>query len=210
MDSYELSDLIRRVRNLIRRGVIHSIQQSPLRCRVALGADPVTGQEHITGWLPLAAHSDAERQDWSLPAVGAPVTIFSEGGELRQGLVYPGSITDDQTPAGNTPHQHITRYRTGAYVMYDSETNHLEVSLPDGGTVTLIAPGGIELDGEVVVTKSLTVRESARVEGDMAVAGDITDLDGASGSLQDLREQYNLHDHDYNDGTTSPPNQPII
>lgn len=209
MEGFELSDLARRFRNMIRQGVVHSVQMSPPRCRVSLGEDPVTRKEHVTGWLVWAARADAERQDWSVPAIGAPVMVFSEGGDLRQGIVFPAGLTDDQTPAADSPHQHITRFSNGAYFSYDTERNHAEWSLPGGGTVKIISPGGIELDSDVLITKTLTVQDNVSVEGDINAKGDITDKDGDSGSLQDLRDTYNIHDHEYNDGTTSPPNQKI-
>lgn len=209
MDGFELADLARRVRNMVRKGVVHSVQMSPPRCRVSLGVDPVTQREHVTGWLVWGAQADASRQEWNVPAVGSPVTILSESGDLRQGTVYPGGITDDQTPASDSPTQHITRFSNGAYFMYDSAANHYEISLPAGGTVKIIGPGGIELDADVVITKTLTVNQNASVGGDLAAKGDITDKDGESGSIQDLRDMYNIHDHEYNDGTTSPPNQKV-
>lgn len=208
-DPYELSDLLRRVRNMVRNGVIHSVQVSPPRCRVTFGTDPVTQQEHVTDWLVWGVRADAERQDWSMPAVGAPVTVLSEGGDLRMGRVYPGGITDDQTPASDSLYEHLIRFSNGARFSYDSVSNHAEVSLPGGGTLKIIGPGGIELAGDTVITGSLRVTENADVAGSISAEGDITDKGGDSGSMQDLRETYNWHDHDYNDGTTSTPNQPI-
>ena len=209
MDGFELSDLARRVRNMVRQGVVHSVQMSPPRCRVSFGVDPVTQKEHITGWLVWGVQADAERQDWSMPAFGAPVTVLSEGGDLRMGVVYPGGLTDDQTPVSDSPYEHIVQFSNGARFSYDTQANHAEVSLPDGGTVKITGPGGIELNGDVVITGSLTAQQDASVGGSLAVKEDITDRDGESGSLQDLRDTYNIHDHEYNDGTTSPPNQKI-
>ncbi|AYN30006.1 phage baseplate assembly protein V [Buttiauxella sp. 3AFRM03] len=200
MDGFELSDLRRRVRDIVRGGVIHSVQMSPPRCRVTFGIDPISGNEHVTTWLPWFTRSDAEKQEWSVPAAGSPATVFSEGGELRGGVVLAGYITDDQAAASDSPHQHITRYGNGATVMYDTQTNQAEISLPEGGKVIVIASGGIELQGNVNIT------------GDLNVTGNITDNNGGSGSLQDLRVKYNGHTHNENGetgGVTDPPNEPI-
>lgn len=199
MDGYAFSDLRRRVRDMVRSGVVHSVQISPPRCRITFGIDPVSGNEHVTGWLPWFTRSDTEKQEWSVPAVGSAATVFSEGGELRGGVVLAGYITDDQTVASDSPHQHVTRYSNGATVKYDTQVNQAEVLLPEGGKVIIIASGGIELQGNVKIT------------GDLNVTGNVTDNDGGSGSLQDLREKYNSHTHNENGdggGTTDSPNQP--
>lgn len=200
MDGFELSDLRRRVRDTVRCGVIHSVQISPPRCRVTLGADAVTGSEHVTVWLPWYARFDEERQDWSVPAIGSAATVLSEGGDLRGGIVLAGYMTGDQSMPSDLPHQHITKFGNGATFMYDTEENLAEISLPEGGKVVVIAAGGIELQGAVKIT------------GDLNVTGDITDKNGGSGSLGDLRDKYNTHTHNENGetgGVTDPPNQPI-
>lgn len=213
MDNYDINDMMRRMLQIVRRGNIHSVQAKPPRCRVTFGTDPVSGDEHVSDWLLWHAHSDSERSDWSMPAVGSPATVFSEGGDLRNGVVFPGLITDDQTPAGTTPTEHVTRFSNGARFAYDTASNAAEVSLPGGGTVKIIGDGGITLDGPVTITKTLTVNETAEIKGDLSsggnieATGDITDKDGAGGSMQRLREIYDDHDHEYDDGTTGKPNQ---
>lgn len=215
---YSLSELWRRVQQMIRRGVIHSVQASPPRCRVTLGTDTVTGEAHVTDWLQWYANSDGERSDWNMPAVGAPATIISESGDLKNGTVFPGMITDNQTPAGSTPGAHVTRYSDGASFSYDTSTHGAVVSLPGGGTVKIIGAGGITLDGPVTVTKTLTVQETAEVMGnissggDIEAAGNISDQGDAASSMAKIREIFDEHDHNENGdggGVTDPPNQKL-
>lgn len=210
---YTLADLYRRVSQLVRRGVIHSVQASPPRCRVTFGADPVSGAEHVSDWLLWHTHSDSERSDWSVPAIGAPALVVSAGGETRNGVVFPGLITDDQAPAGSSPTQHATRYSDGATVLYDTASHALEVSLPPGGTVNIIGVAGITLDGPVIITKTLIVQESAEVTGDIKSGATITaasDVNDGKGSLESVRAKYNSHTHNENGdggGTTDGPNE---
>lgn len=213
MDNYDINDMMRRMLQMVRRGTIHSVQAKPPRCRVTFGTDPVSGDEHVSDWLLWHAYSDSERSDWNMPAVGSPVTVISEGGDLRNGVVFTGLITDDQTPAGTTPTEHVTRYSDGATISYNTASHALAFSLPDDGVATVKAPGGIKLEGPTTITETLTVEKTAKIEGDLSsggdisAAGDITDKDGAGGSMQRLREIYDDHDHEYDDGTTGKPNQ---
>ncbi|MRT11097.1 phage baseplate assembly protein V [Enterobacteriaceae bacterium RIT711] len=213
---YTLADLSRRVSQMLRRGTIHSVQATPPRCRVSFGTDPLSGEEHKTDWLLWFAHADSERQDWSMPAVGAPALVLSVGGEPTGGIVFSGLLTDDQTPPSDNPNQHVTKYSDGATVMYDSSAHQATVSLPDGGKVTVEASGGILLkgdttvDGNFIVTGDSTVDGNSDVGGDITAGGDIKDKGGASGSVQQIREMFDDHDHPENGdggGTTSPPNQ---
>lgn len=210
---YQVSALQQQVRNMVKRGSIHSVQATPPRCRVTFGTDPVNGDEHVSDWLLWWAASDSEKTTWNMPADGAPVIVFSEGGVLKNGVVYPLGITDNQTPAGSSPTQHVTKYSDGAAFSYDTSSHAGTLSLPDGGTVSITAPGGITLDADVTITKSLTVKETAKVTGDLssggniAATGDISDQGDTSNSMAKIRETYDDHDHEYDDGTTGKPNQ---
>lgn len=213
---YTLADLYRRFSQMLRRGTIHSVQATPPRCRVSFGADPLSGEEHKTDWLLWFAHADSERQDWSMPAVGAPALVLSVGGEPTGGIVFSGLLTDDRAPPSDNPNQHVTKYSDGATVMYDSAAHQATVTLPDGGKVTVVAAGGIllkgdtEVDGNFTVTGDSNVDGKSNVGGDITAGGDIRDKGGASGSVQQIRETFDNHDHQENGdggGTTSPPNQ---
>lgn len=262
MDNYDISDMRRRILQMVRRGTIHSVQAKPPRCRVTFGTDPVSGDEHVSDWLLWRAHSDSERSDWSMPAVGSPATVLSEGGDLRNGVVFPGLITDDQIPAGTTPTEHVTRYSDGAKISYDSSTHTLEFAGVEGGIINVTAAGPITInttnaalnadnvtakvnnqiiasatsatvsvksdatiisennvsvtaknDISVIAGQANITAEKTKINGDLEVdgnisaSGDITDKNGISGSMQRLREIYDDHDHEYDDGTTGKPNQ---
>ena len=213
---YTLADLYRRFSQLLRRGTIHSVQAKPPRCRVTFGTDPVSGDEHTTDWLLWHSGTDSEAQVWRMPAVGAPAMVLSVGGETGGGIVFPGLMTDDQTPPSDNPNQHVTKYSDGAVVMYDSAAHEATVNLPAGGKVLVVAAGGIKLQGDTEVDGNFKVTGNSVVEGDSNVggniqaAGDIEDKGGASGSMQHLRDVFDEHDHNENGdggGTTDAPNQ---
>lgn len=192
---YTLAEMWRRLNNLIRRGTVHSVQLSPPRVRVSFGTDPVNNTEHLSAWLPWYTRADAGVQEWSVPAVGSPATVLSEGGDIRNGVVLVGMITDDQTPAGDSGEVYATRYGNGASVTVDTAGNAMAISLPAGGTVSVDCQGGAILKGDL------------KVEGNIDATGEVADK---TGTLQAVRETFNLHDHQENGdggGTTNPPNQ---
>lgn len=192
---YTLAEMWRRMNNMIRRGTVHSVQLKPPRVRVTFGTDPVNNTEHVTAWLPWYTRADAGVQSWSVPAVGCPATVLSEGGDLRNGVVLVGLITDDQTPAGESGDEYVTRYGNGAGVSYSTTENAMAISLPAGGKLSVVCQGGAALKGDLTV------------EGNINATGDVSDK---AGSLQAVRDTFNQHDHQENGdggGTTNPPNQ---
>ncbi len=215
---YKVAELQQQVAGLVRRGSIHSVQASPPRCRVTFGTDPVSGDEHYSDWLLWWAPSDSERSEWNMPTIGAPVVVISEGGSPKNGIVFPLGITDNQSPAGSSATAHVTKYSDGAVFSYDTASHAAEVTLPSGGTVTVVAAGGITLDGDVTITRTLKVQKTAEVVGNLSsganisAAGDISDQGDTSSSMAKMRQVFNEHDHDENGdggGTTDAPNQQL-
>lgn len=212
---YTFADLYRRFSQLLRRGNVHSVQAKPPRCRVTFGTDPITGDEHTTDWLLWYSNSDSERQDWRMPAIGSPAMVLSVGGETGGGIVFPGLMTDDQTPPSDNPNQHVTKYSDGAVMTYDSAAHEATVNLPAGGKVLVVAAGGIELQantkivGNLEVTGDSTVAGNSQVDGNITAGGDISDK---YGTVNQIRVVYNGHTHNENGdggGITDSPNQPL-
>lgn len=189
---YTLAEMWRRMNNMIRRGTVHSVQLKPPRVRVTFGTDPVNNTEHVTAWLPWYTRADAGVQSWSVPAVGCPATVLSEGGDLRNGVVLVGLITDDQTPAGESGDEYVTRYGNGAGVSYSTTENAMAISLPGGGKLSVVSPGGVHIEGDVNINGGLTA----------------TTVSDEKGSMQEIRAIYNEHEHpNGHDGkSTGEPN----
>ena len=189
MSEFDISMLAQQLARICRYGNIHSVQARPPRCRVTLGTDPLSGEVHVTGWLPWSAQVDDTSSDWRMPAVGASVMVLSPGGNLANGLVFPAGYTDDRTPPSAEPGQHVTRYSDGGEVLYDTDAHELQVSLPEGGRIIIVAAGGV------------------KITGDLDVDGEVRDKNG---TMQEMRDTFDGHDHNENGdggGVTDPPNQ---
>lgn len=199
-----VGDLQHRLANIVRRGVIHSVQAGKIpKCRVAIG-------EIVTGWLPLCqSFSGKNRSDSNPCAVGDPVTVLSEGGELNNGRVFPGWNTGAMPVPEGSDSEHITRYGDGTEIRYDREAHALTITIADGGTYKIVGEG--TLDGPVEITETLTVKGKTTMNADLLVKANITstkEISDAKGKMSAIRMTYNGHTHRGDSGgTTEQPNQ---
>ncbi len=79
----EMSELSRRVANMILPGVIQEIDHQTALVRVESG-------EISTNWLPYFQRRAWNTIDWDPPEVGEPCLVLSPGGELAAGFVLTG------------------------------------------------------------------------------------------------------------------------
>jgi len=145
-DDFTGADVFRRLRDIIRRGVVQEVQMQPPRVRISFGGD------HKSGWLQWFTLATSERVDWSAPKVGDPVTVISEGGDLRNGVVFPGLLIDGRAIPSDKPHEHITAYCDGANDTYDTSTHVKTWQGVPGGVVRILGESKIEILGRAEVT----------------------------------------------------------
>lgn len=184
-------DLQQRLANLVRRGVVHSIKIGKIpRCRVEIA-------ELVTDWLPLCyGFSGGNRTESNYPAVGDPVTILSEAGDLRNGRVYPGGHTGKHPAPAESDSEHVTVYGDGTEIRYDREAHALTITIAENGSYTIKGTG--RLDGSVQVTENL------QVIGNILGA----EVSDKKGSMSQVRTVYNGHNHRGDSGgETGNPNQ---
>ncbi|KAB8307260.1 phage baseplate assembly protein V [Erwinia endophytica] len=182
-----VGDLQRRLANIVRRGVIHSVKQGGIpKCRVELG-------EIVTAWLPLCqSFTGANRSDYNPAAVGDPVTVLSEGGDLNNGRVFPGWNTEAMPVPDGTTSEHITKYSDGTEIRYNRAAHTLTITLADGGSYKIT--GNVEIIGNL------------NVEGNIASDGEISDWQG---KMSWIRVVYNGHTHFETGSITGEPLSPM-
>lgn len=198
-----LADLQRRLNNLVTSGVVHSVQAKPLRCRVQIG-------DLLTDWLRCHMPAAGDVNEARLPVKGEAVQVFSESGDLRNGVVYPGLHNDDNPSPVSEPGVHTTRYADGTYFTYDINTKAFGISLLDGAVSLTATPDGWVFKGKVIFEDETTHKDAVICEKTLAAKGDIStqaELSDSHGSLSGVRETYNEHDHEETDSTTRKPNQ---
>lgn len=161
------NEIHRRILNMIRKGVVMDVAHAsvPPTCRVSTG-------DLQTTWLPWIALAAGETIEWNPPSIGEQVLVLSPSGDPAQGVVLRGLYSDYASSPSNSPDKHTRVYPDGAAIEYDHATHSLKANLPSGATMLVVAPGkitvrtqdatvqadAIQLDGEVTVTKSMTVK----------------------------------------------------
>lgn len=151
-----IADILRRLENLIRLGTVQSVDG--IRCRVEIDDGLITNGLQ---WFTLRAGAVKE---WNPPTPGEQVVVFSPSGELTNGIVLAG-LFSDENPAPDSDHDSHTRtYSDGAVIRYNRQTHTLDATLPTGGTLNLICPGGL----------NITAAGGVRINADVEINGKLT------------------------------------
>lgn len=138
----DFAALSRMLENLIRFGVIAAVQMVPPRVQVKTG-------ELTTAWLPWLALRAGSDREWDPPTVDEQVILISPSGQLANGVVITGLPSDNIPANGDRAGLHRRTYADGAVIEYDSIAHHLNATLPDSGTTSLISKGGINIIGPI-------------------------------------------------------------
>ena len=170
-----VTELNRRVANVIRIGRVHSVdfEHDLPKVKVSIG-------ELTTAWLPFIVQRAGEDRTWFPIAKDEQVLVISPSGELAQGVVIGSIFYRDYLPPSTSENIVRTQFSDGAVIEYDKENHRLFANLPDQGRLNVIANGGVTIDGDVTVVGNITATE------------EITDH---TRSMQADREIYNQHRH---------------
>ncbi|WP_312197111.1 phage baseplate assembly protein V [Stutzerimonas chloritidismutans] len=153
-----ITDLLRRLENLIRLGTIAAVDHQAARCTVKSGGLSIPNLP----WLALRAGSSS---DWDPPTVGEQCILFSPSGEPAQGVALVGLYSQQRPAPANSANVRRRKYPDGAVIDYDHATHALSATLPAGGKAQLTAPGGVTILGNVDITGTVTVSEDVLAAG---------------------------------------------
>ena len=186
MSVMDANEIQRIIRNLIRKGRITDLDLSaePPTCRASVGDSGDSGLQ--TNWIPWITFAAGTTRDWLPPTKGEQVVLLCPMGDPAQGVALRGLLSDDAPAPDDSPNAHTRAYPDGARLQYNHASHTLTVELPAGSTMVVVAPGSItvqtkdatvqadtiQLDGDVTVTKSLTVKGPFAFESGMAGKSD--------------------------------------
>ncbi|WP_313103802.1 phage baseplate assembly protein V [Stutzerimonas nitrititolerans] len=153
-----ITDLLRRLDNLIRLGTIAAVDHQAARCTVKTGGLTVPNLP----WLVLRAGASS---DWDPPTVGEQCILLSPSGESAQGIALIGLYSRQRPAPSNSANLRRRKYPDGAVIDYDHATHTLTATLPDGGKAKLVAPGGVSILGDVDITGLVNVSEDVVAAG---------------------------------------------
>ncbi|WOC77637.1 phage baseplate assembly protein V [Stutzerimonas frequens] len=153
-----ITDLLRRLENLIRLGTIAAVDHQAARCTVKSGGLSIPNLP----WLALRA---GDSSDWDPPTVGEQCILVAPSGEPAQGVALVGLYSQQRPAPANSANVRRRTYPDGAVIDYDHASHTLSATLPDGGQAQLTAPGGVTILGNVDITGTVTVSEDVLAAG---------------------------------------------
>lgn len=156
-------EILRLIGDLIRIGTIAEVDLKAARCKVTVG-------EITTPPLPWLAPRAGSSRVWSPPSIGEQVILLCPEADIALGLVVTG-LFSDQNPAPASEDIMLLTFCDGAALTYDPGAHRLSASLPAGGAARIHAPGGIEIEGNVRISGTLSVTGLMDSNEDVKAAG---------------------------------------
>ena len=200
-----ISDIQRRIANMINMGVIHSVDAA--LCRVAIGGD----EQNLTPPIKWQAGRAADESNWSQPDIGEQVLLLSPSGDIGNAVAVLGFYSTANPAPSNNPDLTLKNLPDGAVFSYNHADSILQINLPSGGTTEIITDGGLHIVGDTEIDGNLSINgtthstESITTDEDIAAAGDVSD---ATRSMAEDREIYNTHTHPAGTPNTGTPSAP--
>lgn len=103
---------------------------------------------------------------WTRPRVGEQILLFAPDGDLAGAIAMRGVTSDANPPIGDEARE-VVQFEDGAAVAYDPAEHAMEIVLPAGATVKIVAPGGVRLEADVTISGDLTVDGAIAAQGDV-------------------------------------------
>jgi phage baseplate assembly protein V len=147
--SPEQSENERRLADIVKVGRVVEADYPKARVRVGIG-DPDDPEGYIlTGWLPMAG---GRSDEWNPIQIGEAVSVIAEAGEIQNGVVYPGSIYNEDHPAvGDRGDLWRKDFRDGTSVEYDLASKTMKTTV-GGCTTTMTEETIVHAIGDATVT----------------------------------------------------------
>ena len=153
-----ITDLLRRLDNLIRLGTIAAVDHQSARCTVKTGGLSVPN-------LPWLAQRAGSSSNWDPPTVGEQCILVAPSGEPALGVALVGLYSQQRPAPSNSATVRRRKYPDGAVIDYDHASHTLSATLPAGGKAQLTAPGGVTILGNVDITGTVTVSADVIASG---------------------------------------------
>lgn len=183
--SYELSETMRRLDNLVRVGTVAEADYARARIRVRTG-------DLVTDWIPWATTRAGGDRSWWAPELGEQVLLLAPGGQLEDTIALPALYQDaHDAPQSSADVMHVA-FGDGAFVTYDRAAGKLTVNTPgqveitaareveintgtevtiNAASKTTINSPDILLNGDVVTTGTSTVQKVINAQNGIAASG---------------------------------------
>lgn len=174
----------------MRKGSILEVDHAAALCRVSVGDPDADGGGLQTNWIPWITFAAGTTRDWLPPTEGEQVVLLCPMGDPAQGVALRGFYSDAAPAPGSSPDTHTRLYPDGAIVAYDHAAHALKAELPAGATVTIIAPGAVNVQTQTATvtaeevtldSKQTTCTGGLTVKGPFVFQAGMTGKGGAAG-----------------------------
>ncbi len=122
--SFAISELNRKLANVIRIGVVKEIDYEKAKVRVKIG-------EFLTDWLPWITMKAGEDRSWLPPNIDEQVIVLSPFGELSLGVALAGIYQQKYAAPENKKEINSVKFQDGTKFTYNKGKHHLEIEVVD-------------------------------------------------------------------------------
>ncbi|MCZ2203996.1 phage baseplate assembly protein V [Bartonella sp. A05] len=136
----EITDLKRRVANMVVVGKISHADHKNARYRVQSGSI-------VSDWLADCQARAGQTRVYEGRDIGEQVVVVSSSGDLSQGIIV-GSIHTDSNQAADKGCIHRTIYPDGTTIEYNDETNSYGINIKSNGKFILTISDGVSIKGD--------------------------------------------------------------
>lgn len=168
-----LTDLLRRLDNLLRLGTIAEVNHTQAKARVKSG-------EIITDWLPWLTCRAGSSQTWSPPTIGEQCILLAISGELTTAVILTGIYI--QNAPTHSADEHCFVFADGAEIKYNHASGHLSAincktaeiqasTSITAKTPTLICTGNVEIHGNLSVQGQISTEMTITARGEISGNG---------------------------------------
>lgn len=185
---FEITELQRRMANVIRVGTISEVDTLTAKARVKLTDGLVTG---LLPWMTEAGHVSK----WRSPSVGEQVILLAPNGSLELAVIIGGLFSRANAPVSSALAETHLSFSDGTVLKYDENSHFLKIEMSQG-KVEIKAPE-VKIDGKLTVTQPVEFKDTLKVTKTITSGGDQV----AGG----ISQQTHFHGNGNNGADTTPP-----
>lgn len=153
----QISELLRRVSNIVRMGKVVTVDYNKAKARVKIG-------EITTGYLPWLTPSTSV---WIPLKMGEQVVVLSPNGDLRMGMILP-ALYQSSMPAPSTDDKKIVLNND------IEQTGEVKNNGNISCTGNMKADGNVEAIGDMKTSGNLTADGDINTSGELKATGEVT------------------------------------
>lgn len=145
---FSLSEMNRRLANLIRLGSVVEADYEKARVKIKIG--PIT-----THWLPWITSNATHNRNWNAPEIGEQVLVLSPSGEMSQGTVIRGIYQQKHSAPETNIDKQSMEFKDGTTIHYDRSDHNFTFDVVQAGSITLkVGSSSIEISKDKIVLKA--------------------------------------------------------